>query len=612
MSKIVIKSLTIDGFMSYAKNVTLELDQHRVIQLIGKNGLGKSTIATALEELFYNKNSRGIKKTDLFNWASDKKEYKLSATFTKDDDVYLITKTVKSTAKVDLFKNGEVISGHTATQTYKVLEELLTCDFATFTKLVYQSVGSSLDFLKSTDANRKAFLVNLFDQEQYKETSDRVKTGRKEAASALSNLEGQMAAITKVLSGKDKIQGLQAGIVVPEFDETPLTQELTEIKVKAALAKKAEASKQQYKLLDTAVQAAQTKFLPFENLPAPTPVTDELLKVTRELTVVSTQADSLKKQYYTFKNDASKHECPTCKQHLDTSVAEAAMKRTKEEYDPLYQTRLSLEAELEKLKQTDVQNRQYFLAKDNLDKALSKLEDFKRDVGDFDESVEDINQLNVRIRHIEQEIQEKRAKISLAVEHNKAVDIANAKIEARMEQIEKAEKELDSVSEKLETLQQDVSDLDILITALKDLVGYKLEHSVKVFEEMINHYLSIMTSGKFALGFELDETKLQVVIYNDGNRTSMENCSTGQQSRINISTLLAIRSLLSTISKVNINLLFLDEVVSYIDPDGINTLVELLQSEEQLNSIIVSHGHTHPYAYKIEVKQDNDGLSYLE
>lgn len=92
----------------------------------------------------------------------------------------------------------------------------------------------------------------------------------------------------------------------------------------------------------------------------------------------------------------------------------------------------------------------------------------------------------------------------------------------------------------------------------------------------------------------------------------MVNCSTGQQSRINISTLLAIRMLLSTISKVNINLLFLDEVVSYIDPDGINTLVELLQEEDQLNSIIVSHGHTHSYAHKVEVKQDEAGLSILE
>lgn len=288
------------------------------------------------------------------------------------------------------------------------------------------------------------------------------------------------------------------------------------------------------------------------------------------------------------------------------------MKRTKAEYDPLYKERLRLEAEVNKLKEIDVQNRQYLEAQDKLEKALANLEAFEKSFGTVDSFEFDVTQLNTRIRQIEDELRKGRSAVSLATEHNNSVDKNNAKIDALEEQIEKAECEMNSVAEKLKEVQEEVSDLDILVTALKDLVGYKLEHSVKVFEEMINYYLSIMTSGKFALGFELDETKLQVVIFNDGNRTSMENCSTGQQSRINISTLLAIRSLLSTISKVNINLLFLDEVVSYIDPDGINTLIELLQSEDQLNSIIVSHNHTHPFAYKIEVKQDDHGLSYLD
>ena len=66
--------------------------------------------------------------------------------------------------------------------------------------------------------------------------------------------------------------------------------------MQAALAQKAQASKQQKELLDKAVQAAKTKFLPYENLPAPAPVIEELQKITRELTVVSTQAEGLKKQ----------------------------------------------------------------------------------------------------------------------------------------------------------------------------------------------------------------------------------------------------------------------------------------------------------------------------
>ncbi|WP_417652085.1 hypothetical protein, partial [Citrobacter freundii] len=138
---------------------------------------------------------------------------------------------------VTLIKNGEDISGHTATQTYKMIEEIMGGDFQTFTKLIYQSVGSNLDFLKATDATRKAFLVNLFNQEQYKEMSETIKADRKEVASTLSNLQGQMAVITKILNGKGNLGSLQEPVEVPEFDEEPLAQELTESKIKVALAK---------------------------------------------------------------------------------------------------------------------------------------------------------------------------------------------------------------------------------------------------------------------------------------------------------------------------------------------------------------------------------------
>lgn len=608
---IVINKLTISHFMSYAENVVIEFDNHRVTQLIGRNGLGKSTIGTALEELLYNKNSRGIKKDDLFNWHTGSKSYTLEGQFTKDGDVYNVKKVVKSTAKVTLTKNGEDISGHTATQTYKLIEEVLACDFTTFTKLVYQSVGSSLDFLKTTDAQRKAFLVNLFDQEQYKEVSERVKAGRKAVSAKLSGLEGSLRTAQSILSSKASLGTPQSEIPIPVFDEEPLVEELTEAKVKVALAQKQKASIAKRSSLDMAVQAAEKTFAPFENLPAPTSKSEELLSVTRNLTVVATRADDLKKRYYDFKNAAGKTQCTACGTHLDTSAAKEAMRRTKEEYDPLYKERQKLEAEVEELKKEERAYRDFLRVFGSLEQARKSLQEFDEVNGTQDEIV-DAGGLAERIKAIESSIRQGRSSVELARTHNESVVRENAKYEAKREQIQKAEQEFDKIQAELSLVAEEVADLDILITGLKDLVGYKLEHSVKVFEEMINHYLSIMTSGKFALGFELDETKLQVVIYNDGNRTSMVNCSTGQQSRINISTLLAIRMLLSTISKVNINLLFLDEVVSYIDPDGINTLVELLQEEDQLNSIIVSHGHTHPYAHKIEVKQDEAGLSILE
>lgn len=612
MSKITIKTLKFSNVMSYGRDIVIHFDKNPVTQLIGGNGLGKSTIATVIEELFYNKNSRGIKKDALFSWGSPKKEYDMHAYFSKDEDEYELHKVVKSTAKVTLIKNGEDISGHTATQTYKMIEEIMGGDFQTFTKLIYQSVGSNLDFLKATDATRKAFLVNLFNQEQYKEMSETIKADRKEIANTLNNLQGQMAVIIKILNGKNNLGTLQEPVEVPEFDEEPLAQELTESKIKAALAKSQEANITKLRNLDKAVQVAEQSFEPFKNLPAPTDQNEEISSVTRDLTIVTSRAGEVKKRYQKFKQEASNTECPTCGTHLDTTAAQKAMDMARTEYDPLFKEKQSLETKLEQLKKEQLEYTTYIRAKDALDKAVAARDEFKNSMSDASFEELNVQNLQVQIRQLEQEIADGRSKVAIAKEHNANVELANAKYKAKLEQIEKAEAEMSEITSKLDEVSEAVADLDILIAALKNLVGYKLEHSVKVFEELINKYLSIMTGGKFALGFELDETKLQVVIFNDGNRTSMENCSTGQQSRINLATLLAIRMLLTSISKVNINLLFLDEVISFIDTKGLDTLVELLNEEESLNSIIVSHGHTHPLAHKITVKKDAEGFSYLE
>ncbi len=130
----------------------------------------------------------------------------------------------------------EDISGHTATQTYKMIEEIMGGDFQTFTKLIYQSVGSNLDFLKATDATRKAFLLTCSIKSNTKKCRKLLRL-TVEIANTLNNLQGQMAVITKILNGKNNLGTLQEPVEVPEFDEEPLAQELTESKIKAALAK---------------------------------------------------------------------------------------------------------------------------------------------------------------------------------------------------------------------------------------------------------------------------------------------------------------------------------------------------------------------------------------
>lgn len=149
--------MSFSNILSYGfEEQNVQFDASRCVLVSGANGCGKSSIPTILEEALYNKNSRGIKKSDLFHRGS--KAYDIRVQFRVNDVPYLLVKSVKSSTKVTLFKDGLDISGHTSTQTYAAIENLLGIDFSTFSKLIYQSVNSSLDFLTATDSNRKKVL----------------------------------------------------------------------------------------------------------------------------------------------------------------------------------------------------------------------------------------------------------------------------------------------------------------------------------------------------------------------------------------------------------------------------------------------------------------------
>ena len=96
-----------------------------------------------------------------------------------------------------------------------------------------------------------------------------------------------------------------------------------------------------------------------------------------------------------------------------------------------------------------------------------------------------------------------------------------------------------------------------------------------------------------------------------GSTVAITALSSGELTRVNTATLIAIRKLMSSISKSRINVLFLDEVINVLDDAGREKLVEILLEEENLNTYVVSHGWTHPLLEKIEVIKENN-ISRLE
>ena len=84
---ITLQKLKWSNCFSYGADNELDLTESTVTQIIGTNGMGKSSIPLIIEEALYNKNSKGIKKADIPNRYVNN-GYSIYLSFSKDQDQY--------------------------------------------------------------------------------------------------------------------------------------------------------------------------------------------------------------------------------------------------------------------------------------------------------------------------------------------------------------------------------------------------------------------------------------------------------------------------------------------------------------------------------------------
>ncbi len=600
---IKLKKLNFSNMYSYGDSISLDLSKEKITQLSAPNGSGKSSIALILQEILFNKNIKGIKKGDILNKYVKSKSWNADLTFSiEENEYYIEVKRSGAQTKVALKKNDIDISEHKVLDTYKKLHEDLGMGFEIFSQLTYQSSTDLLDFLKATDANRKKFLINLFNFERYIDTGEKIKKVANDLEKELATKKGEIKTVEDYLYSVI-IKEKRNYIEIPEVD---ISLNSTIIDLEAQLQNLDKDIKSIDKNNMYIKERDSLSFDMSMNKPI-----DPLL--TEDINKARDGANNAKRVVQETENkikqlDLSEN-CYACGQPLDNSQSlslklslEETIKTEKYNYNQFKETYLKLKEEedtyLTNLKTYEVNQRliERFESLSNLiDNSLSSLVPNKTEIQ---------NEL-VNVKKVwNKQISEKED----AEKTNEEVRLHNTKIDMLSEEKEKFLSRQKVLKSAIVVLQNKQNNLQILKKAFSSsgIVAFKLENVAKDLENTINKYLSVLSDGQFSVVFRLTGEKLNVVIINNGYEVTIESLSGREFSRVQTSVLLAVRATLSKIGGKQINLLFLDEITGVLDDSGKEKLFEVLSEEIGLNVFLISHDYSHPLIPKVEITKTNN------
>ena len=598
---IIFEKLEWSNMFSYGANNGINFTAEPITQLIGLNGHGKSSVPLILEEVLFNKNSKGIKKGDIVNRNLDTNKFNATLTFKVFNDNYRIELSrTGATQKVKLLKNGSDISSHTATDTFKQIESIIGLDFKTFSQIVYQNSNSSLQFLTATDTARKNFLIELLSLERYVKIFEEVKKVHKGVADRLLTVQTKLDTIKAwIAKNTGKVDSYLVEKSSPVLDPiiidrvSSLKSTLATIEATNKSIVKNNEYKKLLETIDKSQLAKQYEYIEYSQY------SDRVAQINAA--VASAQK--------TITSHKHIHEgtCSTCYQPIDISIINKIIEDAQKVITELSTEKDKLSVIIKEAKSNN----------SKLEEHQQLVEDFEKYSNLIDDSIPqlllDKEEISSELVEVQSSLEAIRKEIDSVTKYNQSVVLHNAKVDSIKEQTQQFTKELEEHSKELEVVEEQMGLLEVLKKAFSTngLLAYKIENSVKDLESLTNTYLAELSDGRFQLEFSLHNDKLNIVIIDNGKSIDITALSAGELARVTTSTLLAIRKLMSSLSKCRLNILFLDETIDNLDTFGKEKLVEVLLSEEYLNTFLISHGYTHPLISKILVIKE-EGISRLE
>jgi DNA repair exonuclease SbcCD ATPase subunit len=544
-----IKKVEWKNFASYGnrKQILEFPDEPSLFQVIGENGSGKSSISQVITFAFYGK-VEGKKLGDIPNRINGNAWVRVE--FESDGKNIAVERGLEPSL-FDLYIDGMKYdqAGQRTVQDY-LSEDILGIPYYVFNNTILLSINDFKSFIKMSVQDKRAIVDKIFGFHILNQMRDALKEESKKIKESMDNLSGQMTSI------KNSIEKSHS-------EMESLASEIEE-KSKERLGSLNESLEAFIKLQEMHSQ----KITDFKKIEAE--FNSSNLSANQSLTEARTKMKDISRRLSLYESD----KCPTCESPLDTDF------------------------------HSDVKN--------GLEVESKKMES---NLSEIESLILDIRKKETDINSTKSDLRDKGNKISAKIiEINREIESLSHK-NGRDEQLGALKRIIDNLESDSQSIQSEsfkVEEKSNWIKTLDDILGEKgvKQLAIRTILPSLNSEILDLL-GQMHLDYQVvfDE-EFKATIYHMGIEIPVQTLSTGEMKKVDFVVLVAIMKLMK-LKFSSINLLFLDELFSSVDPDGIYSIVKILQKitrELGLNIFVINHAPMphEIFDWKLEVKKMNN------
>ena len=533
--KIHFKKLTLQNFMSYSKEQSIEFSETGLTLLSGKNGQGKSTIGTAIYFALFGKSLNKVKLAEMINDTAGKKLL-VTLEFMINDDLYFIKRGMKPNI-FEIYVNGKILDLDAKSKDYqKKFEEMIGFNELIFGQLLYlgANVTNSKNFMELSPKEKEQVFQILLDTSIFNEIKEKVKNYKKHIQDLMKENEF-------------KTSTLKSDIITLQNEYNKAKKQKQEIidKKQELISNYENEIKTLEKLLEKKIEIDNTT----------------LEKLLSRKSMIENQLKS-------FKNNIQKH-----------IINIKAFKKAENEKIICEKCGNEIMAKFDFDYKNEVETAKKI--KEDISSFEKNLEIILRDIDVEKHKISELKMEQFKQIEAEKKIIDLKNKIN-EIKNLKEIEVNTLLIDEKKESLKKFKDEYIELSQKI----NDLKELEILLSE-DNLKGELIDEQIPILNYHINLYLEKLG---MSYNFILDKFFKERIIYRNKDY-SFNSLSNGQKMRVIIAILFAFLKLSEIKSKISFNILFLDEFINgSLDEDGVDEILELLHKnfiEKEI--ILITH-----------------------